>query len=92
MLQDVDDIIHLRTVHIKEIWQLPVISLPLFDRAGKQVFVMRPVCSQDAMTADVYEMDYALLQSIIDEVKSKTDAGYLFYDLTTKPPATIEWE
>ena len=92
MLQEVDDIIHLRTVHLKEIWQLPVISLPLFDQAGKQVFIMRPVCSQDAMTADVYEMDYTLLQSIIDEVKLKTGAGYLFYDLTTKPPATIEWE
>ena len=92
MLQEADAIIHLRTAHLKEIWQLPVISLPLFDREGKQVFVMRPVCSQDAMTADVFEMDYALLQSIIDEVKSETGAGYLFYDLTTKPPATIEWE
>jgi GMP synthase (glutamine-hydrolysing) len=92
LLQEVDDIIHSRTANLKEIWQLPVISLPLFDQKGKQVFVMRPVCSQDAMTADIYEMDYALLQSIVDDVKSETGAGYLFYDLTTKPPATIEWE
>ena len=92
LLQEVDAIIHTQTEHLKEIWQLPVISLPLFDQKGKQVFVMRPVCSQDAMTADVYEMDFTLLQSINDEIKSRTDAGYLFYDLTTKPPATIEWE
>lgn len=92
LLQEVDAIVHERTVAIADIWQLPVVSLPLYDAEGKQAFVIRPVCSQDAMTADVYEMDIALLESIVAKIQEKTGAGYVFYDLTTKPPATIEWE
>ena len=92
LLQEVDAIVHERTVGIADIWQLPVVSLPLYDAEGKQAFVIRPVCSQDAMTADVYEMDIALLESIVAEIQEKTGAGHVFYDLTTKPPATIEWE
>ena len=60
-LREVDHRLHRRIAHLAEIWQAPVISLPLFDRAGNQAFVLRPVCSKDAMTADVYPIDFALL-------------------------------
>lgn len=92
LLRKVDHTITEKLLHIKEIWQLPVVSLPLFDSEGKQAFVIRPICSQDAMTADVYEMDFDLLGEIIAEVNAIDGVGYLFYDLTTKPPGTIEWE
>lgn len=92
LLQKVDSYIMKKVSNIKEIWQMPVVSLPLKDENDKQVFVIRPVCSQDAMTADVYEMDFKLLLEIIDNVKKIDNAGLLFYDITTKPPATIEWE
>lgn len=92
LLRKVDSIILRNTLSIKKIWQLPVVSLPLWNESGGQCFVMRPVTSQDAMTADVYEMDFALLSNIIN-ITSKTEGvGCLFYDVTTKPPATIEWE
>jgi GMP synthase (glutamine-hydrolysing) len=92
LLRKVDYIVTEKLLHIKEIWQLPVVSLPLWDDEGNQVFVIRPICSQDAMTADVYEMNFDLLKEIIKEVNTIDGVGYLFYDLTTKPPGTIEWE
>ncbi len=42
--------------------------------------------------ADFYEMDFSYLKEIISEVQSRTNIGDIFYDITTKPPGTIEWE
>ena len=92
LLRKVDDLLHRRIAHLPEIWQAPVIAPPLFDRASRQAFVLRPVCSKDAMTADVYPIDFAFLAELAREVRAIPGAGYLFYDITTKPPGTIEWE
>ncbi len=91
-LRRVDDLLHRRIAHIPEIWQAPAIALPLFDTDGNQAFVLRPVCSKDAMTADVYPIDFALLADLSREIRAVPGAGHLFYDITTKPPGTIEWE
>ncbi len=91
-LQIVDDIIARATNHIDEIWQLPVISLPLCNEEGKQYFVMRPVTSIDAMTADAYVMDEDLYKNILLQTASLAFCGAVLYDITTKPPGTIEWE
>lgn len=91
-LRKVDDLLHRRIAHLPEIWQAPAISLPLFDSEGNQVFVLRPVCSKDAMTADVYPIDFDLLAELAREIRAVPGAGHLFYDITTKPPGTIEWE
>ena len=91
-LRQVDALLHRRIAHIAEIWQAPVISMPLFDRAGNQAFVLRPVCSKDAMTADVYPIDFDFLAELAREIRAVPGAGVLFYDITTKPPGTIEWE
>lgn len=91
-LRQVDAILHRRIAGIPEIWQAPVISLPLFDAAGNQAFVLRPVCSRDAMTADVYPIDFGILAELAREIRAVPGAGALFYDVTTKPPGTIEWE
>jgi GMP synthase (glutamine-hydrolysing) len=91
-LRRVDDVLHRRIAHIPEIWQAPAIALPLFDADGNQTFVLRPVCSKDAMTADVYPIDFDFLSDLAREIRAVSGAGYLFYDVTTKPPGTIEWE
>lgn len=77
---------------IDEIWQIPVVSLPMFDKDGGQLFVIRPVCSTDAMTADVYEMPAVLLREIARRTAPMPEVAGMLYDVTTKPPATIEWE
>ncbi|MEA2095777.1 MAG: glutamine-hydrolyzing GMP synthase [Candidatus Cloacimonadota bacterium] len=90
-LRKVDAILRTETDHIPEIWQMPVVSLPLFNETG-QAFVMRPVCSTDAMTASVYEMDFKEFKRLSNLISTIDGVGNLLYDITTKPPGTIEWE
>jgi GMP synthase (glutamine-hydrolysing) len=91
-LREVDAILRKKTDTIKDIWQMPVVQLPLRNSEDKLCYVMRPVCSQDAMSADFYEMDFDYLKDIISEVQKSENVGDIFYDITTKPPGTIEWE
>lgn len=90
-LREVDAIMRRLTDDIPEIWQMPVVQLPLFAD-DKQCYVIRPVCSQDAMSADFYEMDLNFMQKIMKEAQTVNGVGNIFCDVTTKPPGTIEWE
>lgn len=90
-LREVDAVLRKETDHIPEIWQMPIVALPLFQNT-KQTFVMRPVCSTDAMTASVYEMNFAEFKRLSELVEKIDGVGTLLYDITTKPPGTIEWE
>lgn len=92
LLRQVDAVVRRRTDSIPEIWQAPVVSLPLFDKSGNRAFVIRPICSRDAMTADVYAMPLDALDILMAELGKIPGVGPIFYDLTTKPPGTIEWE
>jgi len=92
LLRKVDHVTHELTAHCMQIWQMPVVALPLFDADSCQAFVLRPVCSRDAMTADFYRMEPALLRRVVQAVSAVPGAGMLLYDVTTKPPGTIEWE
>jgi GMP synthase (glutamine-hydrolysing) len=75
----------------REIWQFPTVLLPLnFNGVKKETVVLRPICSDEAMTAHFYKMDMALLRKLTGKLKSKVSA--VFYDITNKPPGTIEWE
>jgi GMP synthase (glutamine-hydrolysing) len=74
----------------ESIWQMPVVSLPLRIQ-GKPVIVMRPVNSSEAMTANFARISKELL-SILWERLKVAGAGALYYDVTHKPPGTIEWE
>ena len=92
LLRQVDAVVRRHTDTIPAIWQAPVVILPLYDQAGNRAFVIRPICSRDAMTADVYNMDFPSLDTLIAELQQIPGTGPIFYDLTTKPPGTIEWE
>jgi len=69
---------------------MPVVFLPL-TVGGKPVVVLRPVCSTEAMTANFYEMDQELLGKLWSILEAN-GVGALLYDITHKPPGTIEWE
>ncbi len=95
LLQEIDDIVYQFLLEKKkyyEIWQFPVILVPLVDSKGKESIVLRPVVSKDAMTADVYRIDLLLLLELSERIYKTDLISNIFYDLTTKPPATIEWE
>lgn len=74
----------------EKIWQMPVVSVPLHVQ-GKPCIVMRPVNSTEAMTANFAEIDQGLLAGLWRKFEAD-DAGSLWYDVTHKPPGTIEWE
>lgn len=77
----------------EEIWQFPVVLLPLAPpQKGGNALVLRPVCSTDAMTASVYTMQPELLSDLQQRLAKIKGINAVFYDLTSKPPATIEWE
>jgi GMP synthase (glutamine-hydrolysing) len=76
---------------VRDVWQVPVVSLPLHDGSGRPLVVIRPVTSRDAMTADFYRMPFDELAILAQECRV-AGAGLLALDVTTKPPGTIEWE
>jgi GMP synthase (glutamine-hydrolysing) len=74
------------------VWQFPVILIPLGRPEMPDSVVLRPVDSVDGMTAQSVAMPEALLSTIGEELLRLEGICAVFYDLTHKPPATIEWE
>ncbi len=74
-----------------EIWQCPVVLLP-WSRTGGETIVIRPVTSVDGMTAAVAELPVDGLKVLTARLKSITGIDAVFYDISHKPPSTIEWE
>jgi GMP synthase (glutamine-hydrolysing) len=76
----------------REIWQFPVILIPLGTAEAPDSIVLRPVDSVDGMTAQSVLMDRTLLQQMCTGILQVPGIAGVFYDLTHKPPGTIEWE
>lgn len=76
----------------KEVWQFPVVLIPAGSPARPDSVVLRPIDSVDGMTAQSVAMSNSLLRQIADELLDLDGICGVFYDLTHKPPATIEWE
>ncbi|MDR0837197.1 MAG: glutamine-hydrolyzing GMP synthase [Propionibacteriaceae bacterium] len=85
----------------REVWQFPVVLLADVRSVGVQgdgrtyghPVVLRPVTSEDAMTADWSRLPYDLLERISTRITNEVRAiNRVVLDITSKPPATIEWE
>ena len=74
------------------VWQFPVVLIPLGGGAEPDSIVLRPIHSVDGMTAQVVRMPEDLLRRMADELLKVDGVSAVFYDLTHKPPGTIEWE
>jgi GMP synthase (glutamine-hydrolysing) len=74
------------------VWQMPVVLLPLVNESGDECVVLRPIVSREAMTARFIPLKNETLEAIVKGVSSIKGIGDIFYDITHKPPATIEWE
>lgn len=76
----------------RKVWQFPVILIPLGTAEAPDSVVLRPVDSVDGMTAQSVTMPPELLEKIRRELLAIGEVAGVFYDLTHKPPGTIEWE
>ncbi|QTS02256.1 glutamine-hydrolyzing GMP synthase [Rhodococcus qingshengii] len=83
------------------IWQCPVVLLADVRSVGVQgdgrtyghPIVLRPVSSEDAMTADWTRLPYETLERISTRITNEVaDVNRVVLDVTSKPPGTIEWE
>ena len=74
------------------VWQFPVILIPVGAGESRDSVVLRPVQSVDGMTADSVAMPDDLLREMSARLMSIPDIAGVYYDLTHKPPGTIEWE
>ena len=75
-----------------QVWQFPVILIPLGTAGAPDSVVLRPIDSVDGMTAQSVMMPPELLDRMCAEVMRVEGIAGVFYDLTHKPPGTIEWE
>jgi GMP synthase (glutamine-hydrolysing) len=84
-----------------DIWQFPVVLLADVRSVGVQgdgrtyghPIVLRPVSSEDAMTADWSRLPYDLLERISTRITNEVpEVNRVVLDVTSKPPGTIEWE
>ncbi len=76
----------------QRVWQFPVVLIPLGTNERPDSIVLRPIESVDGMTARAVRLPDDLLEKMTDELIQLEGVAGVFYDLTNKPPATIEWE
>jgi len=85
----------------RDVWQFPVVLLADVRSVGVQgdgrtyghPIVLRPVSSEDAMTADWSRLPYDLIARISTRITNEVrDVNRVVLDVTSKPPGTIEWE
>jgi len=85
----------------REIWQCPVVLLADVRSVGVQgdgrtyghPIVLRPVSSEDAMTADWSRLPYDVLARVSNRITNEVPGvNRVVLDITSKPPGTIEWE
>lgn len=103
ILQDADDIFiqGLRDWNLyDQVWQAGVILLPIKsvgvmgdERTYERAVALRAVTSTDAMTADWAHLPYEFMAKVSNDIINKVKGvNRVCYDISSKPPATIEWE
>lgn len=95
LLREADAVVReftLGTGFDERIWQMPVVLVPVGTHTARESVVLRPINSLDGMTADVVLMDDRSLQELTERLLQLPGIAAVFYDLTHKPPGTIEWE
>jgi GMP synthase (glutamine-hydrolysing) len=103
ILRDVDDLLMAEIKaagYYKKLWQSFAVLLPLKSvgvmgdkRTYENIVAIRAVTSKDAMTADWARLPHKLLNRISNRIINEVDGvNRVVYDISSKPPGTIEWE
>lgn len=95
LLREADAVVRrfaLETGIEQSVWQFPVVLLSIGTASARESVVLRPVDSIDGMTAEAVLMQPAQLDHLTNELLQIPGINAVFYDVTNKPPGTIEWE
>jgi GMP synthase (glutamine-hydrolysing) len=76
---------------MRDIWQMPTVLVPMGISGGESI-ILRPVLSKEAMTAEFARIEFSVIEEIGKKIMKLEGIDAFFYDITNKPPATIEWE
>lgn len=76
----------------EQIWQKPVVLAPIGLSEGRESLILRPIDSTEAMTASFSRVPIEHVLEMVKKVQEVADFDGIFYDVTNKPPGTIEWE
>ena len=75
-----------------KVWQFPVVLAPVGTAERPESVILRPIHSVDGMTAEVVAMPAVDLRYLTLHLLELPGISAVFYDVTNKPPGTIEWE
>ncbi len=95
LLREADALVRefcLQTGFENQVWQFPVVLVPVGTEQAREAVVLRPIQSMDGMTADTVLMEPKDLRRLTQKLLEIPAISAVFYDLTHKPPGTIEWE
>lgn len=96
LLQNVDDLVSKSLNELEKdadhVWQFPVVLAPVSTQNYQESVILRPVNSTEAMTASFGRLNLDALSNLVENLEKIEGLSHVFYDLTHKPPGTIEWE
>ncbi|MBU1119474.1 glutamine-hydrolyzing GMP synthase [Patescibacteria group bacterium] len=75
----------------KKIKEMPVVMIPLSLNGGESI-VLRPLTTENFMTIRFFRIPGGLLKEMTDDLLNVPGVDAVFYDVTNKPPGTVQWE
>lgn len=95
VLQKADKVAHTlldEAGQMSKVWQFPVVLAPLSADSTSEAVILRPVNSREAMTAEFSKLPWDLVDKMTTEILKIDGISSVLFDVTNKPPGTIEWE
>ena len=77
---------------MQEVTQMPTVLVPLSSDGVQESVVLRPISTDDFMTARFSQLSRDFLDDVCGRLLALEGIEAVFYDITHKPPGTVEWE
>jgi GMP synthase (glutamine-hydrolysing) len=75
-----------------QVTQMPTVLVPLSCDGKAESIVLRPITTDDFMTARFHRLPTVFLREVTEEILGLEGVEAVYYDVTHKPPGTVEWE
>ncbi len=76
---------------VGQVYEFPVVMIPVSLRGGESI-VLRPLCSENAMTSEFTKLPWPVVEEMAQKIKALEGIDAVFYDVSHKPPAQVQWE